>query len=315
LECGFFNAGEDSSLLSEQKVVFEGLLNDDSLRQDVFSQFIEFKVLGREDFMNRASVDISSISNGDLTSVALYTMLNQSPINDILTVDQANITVSSDQTIDDKTILEGLTVFEAVKNFLRVSNSVLYIDADDKIIVSPRTPGSTVAFSFFGQASIFGIENIQQLNSVSNGVNRVFNFVQWSDTATVRSDPTSITKFGVKKREIGFSVFTTTAKQEDMLDNFIAEFATAKQELDISTPFNYSSIDLNLLDRVEIDYPTVVTSTDALPIVGIATLGDPLTPLPSEQSAFVIDTSRNYKITNKTIDVKKDTVKYHLREI
>jgi len=314
LECGFFNAGGNASFLAEEKDVFIGLVNDDTAKTNVADQFINFRVLGREDILNRASVAISSVSNGDLTSAALFAILNQAPITDVLTVSALNITVGDDQTIDDKSSLEGSTVKEAVDDFLKVSNSVLYISGDT-LYIAPRTPTATVQFSFFGQASNIGIENIVSLTSLTNGASRIFNFLQWGSTTTVRTDPSSISTYGVKKRSINFDVFTDVGKQGDMLDSFIGEFGFPKQELDLKTRFGYDTLGLELLDRVDIDYPTVTVSNDPFPIVGTAILGDPLTPLPAEQSAFNISQLINYKITRKTIDSKSDMVTYHLREI
>jgi len=317
LQCGFFTCGDPNAIIAEEKTIHVGLLNDDSAKMDVSSQFISFRVLGREDSFNKASITgavFTAISNGDLTSDTLFTILNQSQITDVLTVSAANISVGSDQTIDDKTDLEGQTVEEAVKDFLRVSNSILSIDGDD-VIISPRVPTSDVKHTFHGPASINGVENIAQLNNVSNGSSRIFNYLRWGDTSQVRSDLSSLDKYGVKKRSIDFSIFTDTTKRQNMLDSFITEYAVPKLELDLKTPWDYDTLELFLLDRVSIDYPTVITTDGDLPIVGQMIVGDASTPLPGEQAAFTITTLTNFKITRRSIDMKNQNVTFHLREI
>jgi hypothetical protein len=313
-ECGFITAGGNASFLSDEMTVFEGLVNDDSAKQDIDDQFISLRVLGKDDTLKRVSVDVTAISNGNLASVVLFTILNQAPITDVLTVSQSNITLSNDQTIDDVTAFDGLTVKEAVDDLLRISNSILYIDTDT-IFTSARTPTAAVQFSFYGQNSDIGIENISSIKNITSGYNRIFNFLKWQNTTVVRQNTSSVTLHGVKKKEIGSSSITTLSKRQAMLDDIVAEFADPKQELDITTRFDYGTEPLDLLDRVDIDYPTVITSSEDLPIVGKATVGDTETPLPGEQSSFVISQLTNYKITRKTINTKKDTVTYHLREI
>jgi hypothetical protein len=308
--CGQAICGE--AYLSEETTMFIGILDDEAAELDVSGSKISFLVLGRESLFARATVP-ADVDVGDLLSEAIYKCLNQAVITDLLGVDASNIECGTDVTLDDVTNLETLTVREALDKLLLVSNSVLTIQGDD-VHVTPRTAGATVAKTFYGQASADGIEDIQDLKKIRTGLARVFNYLVWEGTATVVQDAPSVAKYGIHKRRIDFDFITDSSKRTDCLEGILAEFQDPKQEIELATILNYQTLALNLLDRVAIDYPTVfIPYESGLPICGVAVCGESV--LPRAQWDFQIDTSTNFKIIGRTIDVRKGLIRFMLREI
>jgi hypothetical protein len=242
----------------------------------------------------------------------IYNTLNQSLVTNLLTVDEDNISLGINQALDDKTSFENKTGFDAINLILAATNSVLYI-LDDTVYVAPRTAGATVAFNFYGQASRTGAENIINIQNIRSGLNRVINNVTWSNTSLVEQDDTSVARYGVFNADISYDFMTNDTKRGNLLDSILQEFKNPKMELDISTPMSLSSLQVNLLDKVSIDYPVIYTSSDALPICGIAVCGS--AKLPRGIWSFYILPTQYFKVMGKKLDIKKSLQTFTLRLI
>jgi hypothetical protein len=245
---------------------------------DLSKQEVSFTCLGRESIFQRTIVPFGTISNGDLYSEILYNILNQSDITELLTLDAANISCGVDNTIDSIASLQNKTVQEGLNKLLLASNSVLFI-VDDTIYISPRTPSASVTFTFYGQGSASGSENIIDVKGIKNGLNRTFNYFTWKDTTLSSTDATSTLKYGIRKKEVDFEFTTDSLKQQDILDALADEFKLPKQEFDIYTPLTYESLAVTLLDKVSIDYPRVyVPGNNPLPLCGVVICGEAILP-------------------------------------
>ena len=299
--------------MSNERTILEGLLSDESLEMEIDDQKAKFKVLGREFLFQQTVVPFDTVDNGDLFSVTLYKILNQTGITDYLTVSQANITCGSDQTIDSIASLQNKTVQEGLNKLLLMSNSVLYIK-DDTVYVAPRTPTAAVQYTFYGQASESGAEDIIGIKKIRNGMAKTFNYFTWKDAATLSAeDSTSTAKYGVRKREISADFTTDTTKRQNILNALRDEFGMPKQEFDLYTPLDEDTVALELLDRVTIDYPAVFLSENA-PVCGAYTCGEnPV--LPKALFSFVLDTTEYYKIIGRSIDIKSQVVKFKMRAV
>lgn len=302
----------DQVFLTDERDVFIGLLTEDDFIFDVNEQVLSFSALGRESIFNQIEVPIASLSNGDTVSAAIYDILNQSLVTDIMTLNLANINPDNDLVLDTVADLEGLTGREALNKLLLHSNSVLYIE-NNSIIVSGRTASTDVEYNFYNDTSPNGIENIERIGQISTGVRRIINYAKWSGTTVIRRATTSISLYGVRKREIGFSAITTEATRESSLDAIINEFADPKQEFDLTTKMNFDTIALKLFDRVSIDYPNQIISTENLPYYGVAEYGT--AQYPTELTSFTILPEDHYKIISKSLNLKNETVKLKLRAI
>lgn len=312
--CGTAICG--SAILCEELTVFQGLLNDDSFTEEAREEKAEFIVLGYESLFSRVAVPFDAIANGDLVSAIIYALLNQVEITDLLTVDALNIDTSLDLAVDAVADMENLTVKDAIDRLLLISNSVLYIQGTTVYVTNRDATVATIA-TFYGQASTNGSENIINVRNITNGKNRIFNYLTWRDSPTAYQSNASIRIHGVRKKEIDNSFFTDVAKQLQIQTEIVDEFGFPKQELELIAAITAPLVELNLLDRVAIDYPTVyIPGEFDLPVCGIAVLGDPQTAtLPRALWSLQIPNSRRYKILRKNYDFKSMTATFKLREI
>lgn len=311
--CGSAELGQAYLTDDTEKILFTGLLDDSSLSLNLLDRKQKFQVLGLEAAFVRAKVPFSSLTGSDYISDIIYKCLNQTEITKALTVDAGNINPGLDQIPNSIAELENKTVREALDDLLLFSNSVLYI-SNSTVYVADRTAGLSVAYTFHGQASETARENFNSIENLKSGIARTFNFLTWQDTTLLSSDSTSIDHYGVLKKELSSDLFTNNTKRTNVLDAILAEFKDPKRELDLTAPLSYATFDLDLLNRVAIDYPTVyVTAGEDFPIIGIAVIG--VAVLPKGLWSFTIDTDTNFKIIGKKLSLKKGVVTYKLREI
>lgn len=313
--CGLAVCGAPASAtLSEEVEVFRGLVNDESTSSDLETQIVQFNILGLESIFTQVAFPFSSISNGDLFSTIIYTMLNQTAITDIMTISALNINPSTDVIIDDKTDWENKTVKEVLDDILLGSNSVLWIDGTT-LYIDARTAEASVSQTFYGQSSDAGIEDIQAINNIRNGLNKVFNYWTWNGSTELSSDVGSINTYGIRKKEIDISAITNTTRRGTILAGLKDEFKTIKQELTLITPFSYEKLELFILSRVNVDYPNVylAVGNDPLPRYDQAIYDVDRYP----QGIFSLElrTDTNYKIMGRSIDCKNQLLEFNLREI
>jgi hypothetical protein len=300
--------------IGPEVTVFEGLLNDESLKMDIDSQKVNFQVLSKDSLFSKIAVQAGEVANGDLISDALYALLNKAKIKKILTITAINLVPGADQIIDDASEFETKTVSDVINELLLISNSILRIDANNVVYVSDRTASTNVMAYFYGQASQSRPENIKAIKNIRSGVNRVFNLLTWSGSAAIKSDGTSALYYGVRKKELSSNAITDFTKQNNALQSLLTEFGNPKQEFDLSVPINYTNLALELLDKVSIDYPTVLYESEgAIPICGLAVYGTAF--LPGAFWSIEISSTTYYKIMGKTINRTKDEIVFKMRQV
>jgi len=314
LQCGAVTAGHLALADEGGLVVFEGMINDEATSQNIKDQTIKFKCFGFEYTLDRTLIPYSSISNGDLLSTAIYTMLNQEPFNTLVNVDSGNINLGSDVTIDDKTDLENKTVMKGLRDILLAGNAVLYIESGN-VYVKERTASATNQYTFYGQAAVDGTENIETINNYRTGLHRVFNYWTWEDTSLLSFDSSSNSLFGIKSKELSLKIVTGTTSRNTILGNLKDEFYARRKELELTVKLNHDRLALKMLDRVNIDYPNIVYMGEGelLPIYGTSRYGESSYPL--DEFAFTISKLDYFKIVGITYDLKTERIIYKLREI
>ena len=303
------------AVLSPEIIIYDGIINDDSSRLDIDDQQITFKVLSSDSVFTEVETPFASISVSDLYSDTIFLILNQTAITKILTIDAANFTVGLDLAMDVVTEFENETVKESLDRLLFQSNSVMFL-RDNIVFIKPRDGGLTTVHTFIGQASNDGIEDIQKISSISAGRNQVFNFWTWRDTTLKASDSTSIGANGVRKKKIEFDEITNTAKRQSILDAQRDEFSAQKQEFRLTTFLNYDTLAINMLDRVSVDYPTVISSGAPgaiIPLYGVAIYGEAI--YPREEFSITIDNGTPFKIMGIKINKKNQNVTFKIKEI
>lgn len=307
---GFFTV---PTIVGVEQTVFEGLLSDVSQSSSIDRQDVKFTVLGFESIFDRVDVPFASINDGDLASVALLAILNQSKITNLLTVSGGNINPGQDEAIDAVASLENKTATDALEDILRITNSILYITSQT-VHIANRDESASTEHTFFGQAASAGLEDIIDISKYRDGKHRLFNSWTWKDTALVSNDATSITANGVRKKEIDSDLYTNTAKRQALLDSGKNEFSSKKREFVLVAPMNVDTIALELLDKVAVDYPIIYVSADSnpMPLYGRAIYGQ--ARLPIGQFSLEIESTATFKILSKILDLKKNTIKFELRE-
>lgn len=316
--CGFFLA-DGLTPLSEEVEIFKGLLNDDTAESDIDDQIVTFTALGFESLFARTEIGSAgdtlydSINPGDLLSSIVYKLVNQAPFNELVEVSLANIALGQNAAIDDKSELENSTVLEALGTILLATNSVLYV-RDGVLIVSPRAPGEDLAYTFYGQASRRGVENIAQISSLRNGENRVFNYFTWKDTTILRKDDSSVDRYGVFKKEISLDLITDTAKRELLLDSLLSEFGSPQSEFDLVTPIEPDRLVLFLLDKVSVDYPTLSLPTDeTTAIYNVTDYNE--SRYARNIFALTIEANDRFKILERRINIREESIQFRMRKI
>lgn len=311
---GVIKAGQVKLKSDIELVIFEGLINDESSRIDVATQQITFDCFGYEYLFQRMEVPYGSISVGDSVGTILFTCLNQAPFNSLVTVTAGNFNPGTNQNSDVVTSLENKTVKEAVEALLVAGNAILYIK-DNVVYVSDRTESASSQYTFYGQASNNGIENIQKITAIRNGLNRIFNYWTWKDTTLKSRYEATITTFGIRKKEISSDLFTDTTKRQNILDAFRTEFGPKKREFELTTALDYTRFQLELLDKVNVDYPTVFTPAlgEELPLYGTATYG--VAKYPYGEWTATIDVTDDWKIIGIKYNIKNALITFKLREV
>lgn len=298
---------------NEEIETFEGLLNDESADSDVMNQGAKFRVLSKESVFSNTETPFSDIANGDTVKELIVAALSQTLITDLLTVDALNINPGYNAVIDDVSGYENSTVKELLDDLLRSSSSVLYVK-NDTVYVSARVIGATLAYEFFGQASNRGLENIINLNGIRSGLNKTFNYWTWPETDLLRKDDTSVARYGVRKKEVQVDAITTTGTREDILEALLDQFKDPKQEFTLTTPINPDTLALNILDKVKVDYPTVLfpASGHDIPIYDVSIYDEDFYPF--EEWTFVVPYEDNYKIMSKNIKTKDQVLEFILKK-
>lgn len=310
-DCGFFNCGE--IYLSEDVTLFEGLLSDDAIKQNASDQNLQFQVLGKERIFSEAKVQIASHTIGDSFETIILNMLQQTSITDLLTVSAANIDCGVNSTADAVAFLENKTIAEGLKEVLLYSNSVLYI-LNDTIYVKPRDASADLMYTFYGQGVIYAMENIIDLIDYRSGQNRTFNFWTWADTTNVSQDATSVSVYGIRKKEITTALITNSGKRDTILASLKNEFANPKIEFILRAPMNYDTIALNLLDKVSVDYPNIGLVESGNLALWDSAVWD-VDKFPIEILPITIDAATRFKILSKDIDTANQEVVFYLREV
>lgn len=314
LYCGAFLPGIEP--LGGEVTIFEGVLNDVSSTSDIVEQNAEFTVMGYESLLHEMIVPYSSVGATANISVVLYTMLNQAPFNELVTVNQANIVPGLDYAIDSKTDLENKTVGESLANILLVSLSVLVI-RDNVVYVRARDADATVSKTFYGQSSAIGIEDVIDIGGYTDGVNRILNYWTWRSTTLKSTDTTSTDTYGVQKIELNSSLLDvgSTSKIQAILDGYKDDFISPKIELELTVGLEYYTLALQMLNKVKIDYPAVYVPADSnpLPRYGLVKYGE--ARYPYGRFDLTIDSEfTSFKILQKRISLANNMITFKLRE-
>jgi len=283
---------------------FKGLINDDATRMDIEKDMVRFKVLSQDSIFRQVNVPEGAIVAGDLFSTAIKKMLNVPAITDVLTFSAANINVNLDIAIDDGDVFSNTVVKDSLDQLLQASNSILFIDASDNIIVKERSENVPL-FALFGAGDAHGRENILSIKNFNSGVQRVFNSVKVGETE-VTTDAAWVQENGFRQKTFSFDFITTASKEKQIADRISNHFRVPKMEMDIVVKTEAVK-QIRLLDLVRVAYDYKATpdpADDRLPMYGVAMYGD----------VHYANTSNSFRITQnvsfKVYGISENAVKF-----
>jgi len=119
----------------------------------------------------------------------------------------------------------------------------------------------------------------------------------------------------IRKKELDLEVYGESGEINALLSELLAEFKDPKTELNIKVSLEYYTLAINLLDKINIDYPIpyIATTDEPLPICGVAICGTAVTP--KGIWSLYIPTSKYFKVLSKEYNTKSLEVTFKLREV
>lgn len=274
---------------------FRGLINDEGTRNDLTTDTISFRVLGRDSAIRKTKVIAGVVSNGTSIKNAIFAILNRDEIKSSLSVSLANINPDQDGTVDLGAELNDKSTRTALNELLLVSNSVLIITENDEVIVKSRAHDTVKApLELFGKGDLLARENIISIGGYNTGLHRLFNSIKVNDTEV--ADQISLVVYGARKKEISIDWLTSEGNETTLATRILREWKVPKTEFSVTVKTALAK-GYDLLDRVVVDYPLVVQPTGSfLPICGVTVSGDGDSPLPKVTGSIVISPTVGFKI-------------------
>lgn len=297
--------------------VFEGVLNARSNTQNIVDQNVSFDVVSYDYLLTQYEKpyygDLLKHNIEDVVFDWLDSTVGTNG-DSIITIDKTNWEFGTGNTYQFADIDEELTLKEALDDVIFKTNSVLYIK-DETLFIKPRRVSETIKYTFNGPSVVGARENINNIDTIRDGENKIFNSFVWEETNLISQDITSVNTYGVRQKEVTSNFFTSNTDKQEVLDNLKDEYRNPKKELRVKVPLDVDTADLFLMDSVTIDYPASYA-----PSVGD---GDPYWDKfnwdesfwPISEFDLIIQTSTEWKIIGIQSDIKNEIVTFNLREI
>lgn len=243
-----------------ESILFEGIINEDTSRDedlpddDIKTGTIKFRVLSLDSILRHTKVAGGAIATGITISTAIKQILNTTYITNVLNFDPLKITVNTDVIVDDGDYFTGATVKSALDELLIAGNSILVIDDDYNIIVTPRIENPTL-HKLYAAHDALGRGNILEIKNYNDGLHRSFSAIEIDDTEVI--NPAAVSDYGYRQKSISLDFITFEESKEIIAQNILDEFATPRKECVVKVAFD-DIAGVRLLDQVQIDYPLQV---------------------------------------------------------
>jgi len=305
---------DSETFVSEEKIQFEGLINDEMTRLNITNDEITLKVYSKDSVFRTTRVPAGIIPAGSTAKTALISILSQPAIGVVLNLDPADINPELDFIIDTPEALDNLEVKEALDLILIASSSVLILE-DDDIIVRSRNRDTGTPLELRGRGEISNNANLISLKNYNNGKQRQFNSIYLNDGAAVIEDTNSILESGVRQIKFDFPMIADSGTLQDVGQSIADEFRYPKIEVMAEVPAVVAE-DVKLLDLVSVDAPFLKKPAegDFLPVYGVATYGDAVTPYPLTFGSIEITSNIKFKVISIEKDLKNFRTALKLRQ-
>lgn len=305
------------TLATVTKTQFEGIINDDATRQNITDDVIRLTALSKDSVFRTTQVSAGIVTSGMSVKNALFVILSQPSISNLLTVDTANINPVLNYAIDTPSKLDNLKVQEALDLLMVSSGSILFLESDTIYIQGREKPDEdeAEALQLRGRGNLSNNSNIISVSEYNSGRQRQFNSIRLNDGAVVVEDSASVSEYGTRQIEFDFPFVTSPATLRTIGAAMAEEFRYQKIELKLRVPTEVSE-NYDLLDLARVDAPLLKKPkpNNFLPIYGAAVYGDPVTPYPDVFGSVSIHPNIKFKIIEIEDDPRSFITTLKLRQ-
>jgi len=296
-----------------ETTLLKGLISDEGTREDPFLGMITFRVLSIDSVIRNNKVASGVVSNGASIQATINSILNDTKVLSVLNVSLSNINPDQETTIDNASSFTDQPMRDALNELLRVSNSVMIIDSSDNVIVKSRGETTTNVLNLFGPDTQTRTENIIDISQFNSGLHRMFTSVVFNTQQ--KEDTGLIIDYGTRQKKIEVDWITDTTKEATIAARLLREFKVPKMELVVTVRTSLAK-DVDLLDRVSIDYPLRIKPITAkeLPVIGVTAIGETTEPLPKVFGSTFIHPNSAWKVIEIMHSPGKFETKLKLRQ-
>ena len=317
---GFATAGSlQNAYMSPEQTVFLGVIAEKGTKESADQSTVTFQVLSIDSLLDKA--DAVSSGTPDLFA-NIVANLNTDPYRNYATATSNTVVNGLDLEFNLATGV-GFDQFKdaraAVNELLSISNSFLKLrffedtNTATTILTSRRPDTTTIVKRFYGPNSTLGVENIIAVNNENPGFNRVFNSFSFGDGQKSIQDSVSVSRYGLNSKTLSSTFLTDGDTQISVLNNYMQEFSSPRQELDLIVPLSYDNLSLELLDVVTIDYPGRFEESDLeVTRYGFGVYGTSKYARALESRSY--SQNQLFKVYEKKINFKNDQITLKLRE-
>ena len=237
--------------LTESSGSFKGLVSDEGTSFSAEDDTAKLKILANDSIIDTVQVQGGTLDNGDLFSDALKALLNVPAITAVLTFDSDEIEVALDLAIDTVTPLSNISTWQAVRQLLIASNSVLYID-DETIKVKTRDENTQNVSYFYGPGDTLDRENIIKITDYNNGAQRIFNSIKINDT--LYTDEVSEEWFGLSQKPFTMDFITDSDKELLIAKQLVNQFRYPRLEFKLTCTTQLAN-QIDFFDTIGVSHP------------------------------------------------------------
>ena len=262
-----YKAGyRDSAGVKIDEVLFEGLLNEKTARQDFNNGELSFNALSRSSVLSESTVLFGQLSASLTISVVIALIMSRTSILQHVGYDASKISPGIDILFDNAAYYENKSVSEAFNEMAQKSNSVWYVDSSNDLVFTARAVTAVSPFSFIGGTRQRRDTNIINIESYDEGVDRIINQISY-DTGSVKYQITpstvSLQTYGTQKLSISGEDITTQSTINSIATNIISEWKNPRPRIVLSTIYMPNII--GVLDRCTVDYSASLKTYNARP--------------------------------------------------
>lgn len=219
--------------------LFSGLISDDATKEDDLNELISFTIISSDAVLSRHNVPVGIVPNQIRYKQALLLLLDRTPINNILNIDESRIDLDYNGIIENGESFTDKSVSEAVNEILVAANSILYVDENDNLHIAVRTSPRTIQAQYYGPFDeIRRDPKILAVRKINNGYHRMINQVKID--RQFFNDPTYIDAFGLKSKTLELDFLLTAGEKAKVANNLIKRYRYPKREMTIVVPIRHA---------------------------------------------------------------------------